>query len=305
MNEDKKKMSFLQRWGVVVASSLFVFVFVMMAGSVLAGTEIFDWDVQTWIPPGSAGPYEYPAVTPIQAIPMTVTIGFGLQNGAAFAAATPLVQTTTDQTFDCGKTAPAEQNMKFTINATTNDGSSAGLMTITFTERIMTFTMTICDVDYANGTPPLQFQDVISVEASLAGSPTTAVLSAESGSPTFSIVNGRAPSAPSVATATGNAPNKNNVNSVNGNVLVTVAGPMDRIDIRYTSGPLAVANPNDQGIAIGDFTYTPVNATAVTLDTADVQPSTNVMAWGAALVALLALAAVTVLAWHSRRQHAL
>lgn len=200
-----------------------------------------DWEVDVDLLPSFS--FQVP-----QATGGNVTVAFsdaGIGGGtatAAYASVVPLgAQSSSFVTLEMSATAPAEFCE----------------LTLVFDNPVQNLAFGLWDVDKGNGF----WQDVVTLEASLAGSP---VVLGPGGAFFLNTQIQQDPSPPNPAPQTGDQftatvdPSGTGAGTDNStaaaNILLNYPGPIDTITIRYSAGP-DEATPQPQQIGIGNFIF--------------------------------------------------
>jgi uncharacterized repeat protein (TIGR01451 family) len=202
-----------------------------------AGSTILDWDSQSWAAGSTNNNFTVATLG-------TVNVAI-VNQGAWVTNATYGGQSPTRQNVVSGGISPAEFSIFQFIDFATI--SQVSTTTITLPVAVPAARFTIFDVDFNNG----QFADRLRITASYNGSNVPVTLT--NGVSNYVIGNQAFGDALSADT------------SANGNVIVTIAQPVDTIVIEYGNHSLAPSNPGGQAIALHDITMCQPNGT-LTID---------------------------------------
>lgn len=191
-----------------------------------AGSNLFDWDAQSWTTGALSGSFT------VAGVPMSLAIGGATSRLIADPVTTSQTPVRNTSTTNSGN----GNTLMLAIDlATTSETVTA---TWSFTNGVAGLRFTLADIDYFYG----QFSDRVTVTGSYLGNPVTPVLTAGQSNS----VSGN------TAIATALVDNA----SAGGNVIVTFAQPVDTVIVTYgADATKSPANPGIQAIALMDMTF--------------------------------------------------
>ncbi|MCB2067356.1 MAG: DUF11 domain-containing protein [Erythrobacter sp.] len=192
----------------------------------IAGTSIFDWDTRSWTPGSTSNSYAFGSMGQISF--QLVNPG-SWQNLAAAGGQSPTLQNSAT-----GGYIPAQLSLMELVDLPNR--SAVVTTTINLPRAVPAAQFRLFDVDFGTN----QFADKIEVVGYLNGVVVIPVLT--NGVANYVIGN--------VAIGDGTS----DVDSANGNVVVTFMQPVDQIVIQYGNHSTAPNNPGLQGVSIHDIT---------------------------------------------------
>lgn len=225
-----------------------LFLSLLIAPSLVATAHgvTLDWNTVTWTAGSLSNSYDVDAANTGNDVTVAVS-----GSSSQFINSAPAI----NSNLQGGFTTPPKalnlfvdftsQTQSVTINVTLSAGYTQGAVGVSFT---------LFDVDATNG-GGTSFQDQLSSIIGIApdGSQVAATITT-SATPAYTVTG---TALTQVVTGTVNS-NNTGPGSENGNVTISFAGPIKSFSFVYGSGTNTIADPTQQQISMGNFTFTPV-----------------------------------------------